>query len=140
MTESPRKVRQFCYFWIASKDVSAEEITEALGMTPDQTKVRGSRRTEPTPVPVDHAWDLVCDRHDRIEDQATEVLARIEPVAERVRLLTERGDVEAGLTMVRYFDDSDGRPDAVGWWLTREQVSLLAKMRASIQADEYLWS
>jgi hypothetical protein len=65
-----------------------------------------------------------------IDEQASTVLARIEPAADRVRVLVDSGDVEAGLMMVRWFDDPDGGYNAMGWWLTREQIQLLARMSA----------
>ena len=137
MTESPWKVQQYSYFWIASKDVTAAEITAAIGLAPDRTVVRGSRRMTPDPVPIEHRWEVVCDRHGRIDKQVSVVLSRIEPVAERVRILTERGGVESGLTMVRWFDDPAGGYGAMSWWLSPEQIALLAMMHANIQADEY---
>ncbi|CUU55423.1 protein of unknown function (DUF4279) [Parafrankia irregularis] len=137
MKDVPWRVRQYCYFWISSEVVSAAEVTEALGLTPDRVSVRGSRQTTPRPVPVQHSWQIRCDQHGRIDEQASEILRRIAPVAGNVRQLVDRGDVQAGLMMVRYLDDGDGGEGAMGWWLTREQISLLATMGADIQADEY---
>lgn len=137
MSDEPWKVQQFCYFWIASQVVSADEVTEVLGLAADQATVMGSRRTSPTPVPVEHAWKIRCDRHARIDEQAGEVLRRIEPVADKVRQLVDRGDVQVGLMLVRYFDDEEGGDGALGWVLSPEQVGLLASMGAEIQADEY---
>jgi hypothetical protein len=133
----PWKVQQYCYFWISSEVVSADEITAALDLAPDRTMVRGSRRMTPKPVPAAHSWDLVCELHGRIDEQASEVLSRIEPVAGAVRRLVDRGDTAAGLRMVRYFDDPDGGYHAMSWWLSREQLALLAAMGASVDADEY---
>ncbi len=137
MLDDPWKVQQYCYFWIASDIVTADEITALLGIQPDRRAVRGSRQTEPRVVPVEHSWELVCERHGRIDEQITDVLSRIEPVASHVRTLTSRGDVGAGLMMVRYFDDPEGEYGAMGWCLSLEQVALLAAMGANIQADEY---
>ena len=57
-------------------------------------------------------------------------------VADKVRSLTDRGDTRAGLMMVRYFNDEGGYR-ALGWSLTPVQIALLARMGASIDADEY---
>lgn len=137
MSDVPWKVRQYCYFWISSQVVNASEITELLGVAPDRVQIRGSRREEPTPVPVNHTWQVRCERHARIDEQASEVLSRIEPVAGAVRALTERGDTYAGLTMVRYFDAEEGGYSAMSWGLVPGQIELLAQMGASIDADEY---
>jgi hypothetical protein len=131
------KVQQYCYFWIASECVSSVEVTDFLGMSPDRAAVRGSKHPVPTPVPMEHAWELRCERHARIDEQASEVLRRIEHAADKVRELVDRGDVSAGLMIVRYFNDDEGADGAMGWGLSPEQISLLARMGARIEADEY---
>lgn len=137
MSIAPWKVQQYCYFWIASPVVTAAEITELLGVVPDRVGVRGSKRSQPNPVPVEHAWELRCERHARIDEQASQVLQRIEPVADKVRSLTGHDDTHAGLMMVRYFDDEEGGYGAMSWSLSPGQIALLAHMNASIDADEY---
>jgi hypothetical protein len=137
MSDAPWKVRQYCYFWTASPVVPAAEVSEALGMPADRLSVRGSRRSTPAPVPVEHAWEVHCERHGRIDEQCSEILRRIEPVADKVRVLVDRGDVQAGLMLVRYFYDEDGGYDAMSWGLSSEQVALLSRMGAGLQADEY---
>jgi hypothetical protein len=133
----PWKVQQYCYFWMASPVVTASEITDVLGLAPDRVSVRGSKRAELPPVPVEHAWELRCERQARIDEQASEILRRIEPVADKVRSLTNRDDIRAGLMMVRYFDDEEGGYGAMGWSLAPAQIALLAHLGASIDADEY---
>lgn len=137
MGDAPWKVRQYCYFWLASEVVTAEEITERLAIEPDRTTVMGSRGMSPRVAPPAHAWELRCDTRGRIDEQASAVLDRVAPAAERVRALVDGGDVEAGLMMVRYFDDPGGAHDAMGWWLTPKQIQLLARMGAGIDSDEY---
>jgi hypothetical protein len=137
MVDAPWKVQQYCYIWLASEVVTAEQITECLGLEPDRTAVMGSRRTSPGLVPATHRWEIRCETHGRIDEQASTLLARIAPAADRVRALVDSGDVDAGLMMVRYFDDPDGEFNAMGWWLSREQIQLLARMGASVESDEY---
>lgn len=133
------KVHQYCYFWISSEVVTAEQITSQVGMEPDSITVRGSRQTEPRALPIEHSWMVKCGRHARIDEQVSEVLDRVRPAAQAIRVLTAREDVDAGLMMVRYFDDPDeGGYDAMGWMLEPAQIVLLADMGAQIQADEYL--
>lgn len=132
------KVQQYCYFWIASETVTAEQVSTALGMQPDKVTVRGSRSTAPRVIPIEHSWKIVCDQHGRIDEQITAVLSRMEPVSHLVRQLVDRGDVSAGVMMVRHFDDEDGGYNAMGWGLEPDQLALLAAMGADLQADEYL--
>jgi len=133
----PWKVQQYCYFWVSSPVVTAAEMPELLGVAPDRFSVRGSRREQPTPVPVEHTWEVRCERHARIDEQVGDVLSRVAPVADVVRGLTDSGDTHAGLTMVRYFDDDEGGYGAMSWGLSAAQIALLARMGASIDADEY---
>lgn len=72
-----------------------------------------------------------------MEQQITQLLDRVRPVAARVRELVDSGEASAGLTLIRHFDDDRGIPEALGWWLEPKQVELLAAMSASIQSDEY---
>jgi hypothetical protein len=137
VTEQPWKVQQYCYFWIVSERMTAAEITRRIDLEPDRTTVMGSRRTSPRIVPAAHGWEIRCEQHGRIDEQASAVLARVAPAAEAIRALVDAGDVSARLMMVRWFDDPDGGYQAMGWWLTPEQIQLLASMRAGIDADEY---
>lgn len=73
-----------------------------------------------------------------IAEEITAVLRRIEPISQLVRQLVDRGDVDAGMAMVRDFDSDDCGYNATGWVLTREQIELLAAMGADLQADEHL--
>ncbi|MEU3118560.1 DUF4279 domain-containing protein [Micromonospora chalcea] len=137
MVDAPWKVQQYCYFWLDSEAVTAEQITEFLGLEPDRTAAMGSRRTSPRLVPAAHRWEIRCETHGRIDEHASAVLARIAPAADRVRALVDGGDVDAGLMMVRWFDDPDGGYNAMGWRLSCEQIQLLARMGASVESDEY---
>jgi hypothetical protein len=131
-------VQNACYFWIASKSMTAQDISRELGMDPDGVSVMGSRGfLTGAPLPAEHSWRVTSDRSARVEEQASAVLRRMAPVSAAVRRLVDRGEVEAGLMMVRHFDDPDGHADAVSWWLTMDQVQQLAAMGAGIQSDEY---
>jgi Domain of unknown function (DUF4279) len=66
MVDAPWKVKQYCYFWIASAVVTVAEVTEVLGIAPDRTTVMGSRQQSRRTVPPEHRWEIVCDtRTDR---------------------------------------------------------------------------
>lgn len=138
--------------------VTAEVITGRLGVQPDETSVRGTRRAEP-PVPTRHHWSIHCrERGLCVDEQVTVLLDRIEPVRPRILDLIGEGEVFARLQIVRYFDDDLGEeetldsfvtPDGgiaeklpgqhqlLGWILSAEQVGVLASMRATIDSDEY---
>jgi hypothetical protein len=152
------RIGQYVYFGLQSESVTAATITAHLGVEPDRISVRGSKRSAPA-VPAFHSWAVVCQSPGLpLDDQAQRVLDRMAPVAGRVRELVEEHDVDATLTIVRYFDDEAGEDDAsaagvtpeeelferlpgqhqlLGWVLPSESIELLASMRAQICADEY---
>ena len=152
------KISQYVYLCLYSRTVSAEQITQAVGMEPDSVTVRGSRSTEP-PRPIEHSWQIECrDEGKAIDDQVEAVLRRITPAVSKVRAVVDELDVSVGLQLVRFFDDEDGEGEVIpevetedgrrlvklpgqhqllGWVLTPEQVHLLSSMGACISADEY---
>lgn len=152
------KISQRVYFDVSSETMPAADVTARLGVEPDRLQVRGSRRTQP-PVPALHSWSVHChERGMALDAQISAVLARIEPVRERLLDLAASHKVSLCLVIVRHLDDPDGeeeRFDAaitsdgkllerlpgqhqlLGWSLTHEQLGFLASIRCSIWADEY---
>lgn len=149
-------INQYVYFALRSDELSADQITERLGLEPDERVIRGARTPEP-PVPVSHSWKLVCRKPGmRVDEQAERVLTRLAPVADQIRALTTTGEVNAELQFVRYFDDEDA-PSApsvelygenglevgpephylLGFHLSADRLRLLADIGASIDCDEY---
>jgi hypothetical protein len=146
------------YFDLSSVTVTAETITSRLGIQPDETSVRASRRAEP-PIPTRHHWSVRCrERGLCVDDQITRVLGRIEPVRTKILDLISGGEVFARLQIVRNFDDESGEEEVLdsfvtpggdiaekvpgqhqllGWILSADQVAVLASMRATIDSDEY---
>jgi len=153
------KIAQRVYFALSSVSTTASEITARVGVEPDELAVRGSKRTTPTVVPLEHSWSIHC-RHRKwpLDLQIAEVLDRVTPIADRVQHLVHQGDVTAHLVIVRNLDDEDGEEEAfdpsitedgqlleklggqhqlLGWHLTPEKLQLLASLHAGITADEY---
>jgi hypothetical protein len=106
-------LRQYAYFALFSQHTSAGDMTSQLGITPDEVTVRGSRFTEPTVVPVDHSWMVVCREPGlRVDEQITRILDRLQPDTDRICDLTRhlaRTGGGAVLQIVRYFNDTAGR-------------------------------
>lgn len=149
-------VKQYVYFALYSRDIPAAEMAAALGIEPDETTIRGSRRTEPRPIPPRHCWKVVCREPGlRVDDQVARVLERLAPRADAIAALARRlGDEDPGsgavLQIVRYFNDDPGQqaplaghnsqPDApklVGWHLDRETLNFLHATQADLDVDEY---
>jgi len=152
-------MRQYVYFYLGSDVLTAAEIAKRLDLEPDKSAVPGSRRTDSSPVPASHSWSIHSRNQDqRLDDQISEVLARIQPVGSIVRELVRTTDTLAYLRIVRYFNVQDGieenlddisgagqrvlehvggQHQMLGWYLTPNQIELLAHLGAGIDADEY---
>ncbi|MFF9778588.1 DUF4279 domain-containing protein [Streptomyces sp. NPDC013978] len=140
--------RQYAYFALFSRHVSADAMTLQLGMTPDEVTVRGSRFTEPAVVPVDHSWMVVCREPGlRVDEQITRILDRLQPHTDRICDLTgqlARTGGGAVLQIVRYFNDTDqahsgtvDAPSFLGWHLDRNVLDFLSATGAELDIDEY---
>ncbi|GGY88774.1 DUF4279 domain-containing protein [Streptomyces avidinii] len=110
---------QYVYFALSSERTSAQEMTALLGIEPDETTVRGSRRTEPA-IPVCHSWKVVCREPGlRVDDQVAHVLDRLRPHTDRIAKLARQLNQEpepgsaARLQIVRYFRDAEGKPGRI---------------------------
>ena len=111
--------------------------------------------TEPVVVPRFHSWSVSCDDTGLpLDQQITDLLARLRPHARRIAELAKRLSAEdplsgASLQIVRYFnkavedntnsaDGSGGEaPTGFGWFLERDVVAFLASTGASLGVDEY---
>ncbi|MEW2138240.1 DUF4279 domain-containing protein [Streptomyces sp. NPDC005409] len=141
-------LRQYASFALFSQRISADEMTEQLGMAPDEVTLRGSRFTTPGPIPVSHSWTVVCREPGLcVDEQITRVLDRLQPHTDRIAGLAHRladDDGGAVLQVVRYFSDTDqGRPDTAdapnlfGWHLGRRVLDFLVATGAELDVDEY---
>lgn len=154
------RVRQYAYFELRSRHVSAAEMTARLGVEPDEFAVRASRRSAP-PRPVFHSWRIVCREPGRtVDEQLTTIAKRLRPYLDRLVPLI--GELAAGgaehdgavLNAVRFFGDEWGAeeelspPDAslqklpgqhqlLGWSLGRELLEFLLVTNAGLDVDEY---
>ncbi|WP_239145523.1 DUF4279 domain-containing protein [Actinoplanes couchii] len=92
-----------------------------------------SRRAEPTAVPVDHSWKIVCREPGlRVDEQVASVVGRLVP---------HSAAIAAVLEIVRCFDRQEaGRaeaPNLLGWHLDRKVLDFLQSTGASLDVDEY---
>lgn len=154
------RIRQYAYFSMGSRQVPASEITARLGIEPDEIMVRGTRRLDP-PVPVSHAWQVVCRRPGlALDEQVENVVSRLHPYIGQLRVLLDElraDDPEHGggaLRVVRYFDDEDGEDEELspphvelqklpgqhqllGWVLARPVMEFLMALDIELDADEF---
>ncbi|MFI1067919.1 DUF4279 domain-containing protein [Streptomyces spororaveus] len=141
---------QYVYFAISSVGTTADEITQLLGVEPDEVTVRGSLTTSPRIIPFCHCWKVFCREPGlRVDEQLDMVIGRLRPHMEAItnlttRLATEEGPGGAILQVERYFNWHDeqpsGSPDDTnlfGWHLDRAVVDFLAATGAELDVGEY---
>lgn len=150
-------VRQYAYFALVSHSTPAAEVTAILGIEPDRTVVRGSRRTKPTAIPVVHRWIVECREPGlSVDKQITRILERLAPHTDAIADLAQRlkAEVDGGsgavLEVVRYFneaalrssDDSENALESaaegpLGWHLGRDVLDFLQATGTVLDVDEY---
>ncbi|GAA0552739.1 hypothetical protein GCM10010172_38990 [Paractinoplanes ferrugineus] len=144
-------IDQYAYFALFSRSTSAAEMTAILGIEPDETTVRGSRRTEPSAVPVRHGWKIVCREPGLcVDEQVARILDRLRPHTTAIGALANRlaaADQESGavLEIVRCFRGEDAErhehredaPNLFGWHLDRAVLDFLRATGAVLDVDEY---
>lgn len=156
------RIRQYTYFGIGSEVMSAAEMSDRLGMPPDEYSERGSRRRSDPVFPRSHFWKVVCNEPGlRVDDQIRSVVGRLEPVVDRIAdLVAELRELESGRTttlqVVRFFDHGEGeegRPNAdaeergihkldgqhflLGWHVDTRLLQFLERTAAELDVDEY---
>jgi hypothetical protein len=148
------QVNQYAYFGLFSRSISASEMAAVIGLEPDETTVRGSRRTEPNAIPVRHCWKIVCREPGlRVDEQIARIIDRLAPHTAVIAALAGRLDTEdegsgAVLEVVRYFNDKEAEqhnhsdaavetPNLFGWHLDREVLDFLHATGAVLDVDEY---
>jgi hypothetical protein len=109
-------IRQRRQFAVHSVSLSVVTLSEAIGMEPDASAVRGSRRAHP-PVPVTNVWRIgPSDTNGRVDDQIEEIMTRLEHRVDALAALSARlrsdprEKTYGGLvvSVARHFDDPDG--------------------------------
>ncbi|MEV6678024.1 DUF4279 domain-containing protein [Streptomyces erythrochromogenes] len=141
---------QYVYFAIASVGTTADEITQLLGVEPDEVTVRGSLATSPHVIPFCHCWKVYCRAPGlRVDEQLDLVIGRLRPQMEAITSLTTRLAAEEGpggaiLQVERFFNRHDEQPsgspddtDLLGWHLDRAVVDFLAATGAELDVGEY---
>lgn len=136
------RVRQYVSFALYSELMPAEEMARQVAMSADETDVRASRQLFP-PLPVAHAWKVVCaDDGLTLDERIGVIVRRIEPGALYIGRLARHLRVIEGtrggarLQIVRYFNDDAGE-EPVGWHLDNALLDFLRATGADLDVDEY---
>ncbi|KAA2252435.1 DUF4279 domain-containing protein [Solihabitans fulvus] len=140
---------QHCYFALKCTTVSAAEITDRLGLQPDEVMVLGSKLPEQQ-VPRCHAWKIVRQSTESVGDQIQHLVDRLSPVHTRLFDLVAESEVDPVMQVVRYFHHQQGvqalldgfppMPHAhrpLGWSLPLPVLDFLSSARCELDVDEY---
>ncbi|MFJ4851466.1 DUF4279 domain-containing protein [Streptomyces sp. NPDC088733] len=77
---------QYVYFAISSAGTTADEITQLLGVEPDEVTVRGSLTTPPHTIPFCHCWKVFCREPGLpVDEQIDQVIGCEVSTFQRVR-------------------------------------------------------
>jgi hypothetical protein len=136
---------QYVYFAISSVGTTADEITQLLGVEPDEVTVRGTLSTSLHIIPFCHVWKVVCREPGLpVDEQIDQVIGRLRPHMEVLTDLTTRlGPGSAILQVNRWFNLHDDQPSGssddthLGWHLDRAVLDFLAATGADLDVSEY---
>ncbi len=148
------RISQRVEFVIASRNVTAVEITRRVGLEPDRTVVAGSKPSESTKVPPEHAWVLISAiENTPVDQQIQHVVNRLEPMRSEIKALTSRSGVYAVMQIVRFFEDTNGEQEVLsgpggvekipgqhqllGWHLSSGLINFFSDVGVEIDVDEY---
>jgi hypothetical protein len=154
IVEAVARIRQHVYFAVRSGTVTADEVTQRVGIEPDGVDVRGARSHTPA-RPAAHSWKVVCEQRGlTVDEQIEAVVSRLRGAEEKLARLCSDPACACVLQVVRYLDADDGEPEQLsdpdatcqklpgqhqllGWHLDVETLAFLTRIGAPIDVDEY---
>ena len=152
------RVRQYVYFGIASEALTPDAISAAVGLQPDESRPKGSRRPGPPPIPRRHLWKLrsgVPETAD-LNDHFAALVAKLAGYEDRIEALLDTEDADGGFQVVRHFDPGPedeaiiepgrlvdgferlrGQHPLLSFHLEEEWLAVAVKLGGGIDFDEY---
>jgi Domain of unknown function (DUF4279) len=130
------RVNTRAYFAVYSVELSPEELTARIGLTPTSVMTKAARRANP-PRPATNAWklDSGLDSHAPVWDHLQALCALVTPVTARIAELCQ-GEPTASLAIVRKFLPAVGEA-RLGLWLDEPWLAILWQTGAGLDVDEY---
>jgi hypothetical protein len=120
---------------IFSSTLTPDRINSMLGIKCDKGYLTGDRRGGTIIREKENSW-IIYSRVPRdfpLKDHIEDILERVAPVANKIRKITDQPDTEVELGCVIH---AIKEPPL---FFSREQVSILCEMGASIDVDLYFW-
>ncbi len=125
---------------VVSSVMQPEEITEQLGVEPDEANAIGSRRRWTSPPRTHTTWmrhTKPSSEGARPEDLAPQVLAWGEDFAKALGRLVDSTDAVVYLELVQEVTDLED-PNQKGIWLTHDLIAWLTLAKGSLDIDQYI--
>jgi hypothetical protein len=119
---------------IFSDAIPPDSMSEMVGMKPDKSYIKGDHRGNTTIKQKENGWIIYSqvERAAPLQDHINSLLKRIENYTSRIEEIAKQPNVEIELGCTVWSGD---RPPL---YFTREQISILNKICASIDIDLYL--
>ena len=139
--------------------MNPDAITSRVQLVPDETKAKGSRITDPKPIPRFHLWTVKsgCPETAELNDHLSALVAKIEPYTSLIRAFLDSSDADGQFNVVREFEagpELDGIVDVgrygpgnlerlrgqhplLGFHLDRDVLDLASSLGVDFDFDEY---
>jgi hypothetical protein len=130
------RVETRAYFAVCTDELSPDELTARIGLTPSSVMTKAAKRASP-PRPATNAWQLDSglDRHAPVWEHLEALCVLVTPVTARIAELC-RGEPTASLAIVRKFFPAFGEA-SLGFWLDEPWLAILRQTGAGLDVDEY---
>jgi hypothetical protein len=130
------QVKSRVYFGVRSVELSPEELQARIGAEPSRLRRMASKSVEPL-RPTTNGWMLDSGLADSepLWRHLQAVFVRLAPLVEALAQVCA-GEPRGSLVVVREYHFSERESD-VGFWLEPGWVSVLHRIGASLDVDEY---
>jgi hypothetical protein len=117
---------------VRSRNLSPDQISSAIGMPYDKAWKTGDGRDKTIIVEKDNGWIVHSGlpEHDDLEMHMDALLKRLAPFKQRIAAISAEGDV-VEFSCVIYSQT------APALWFSKETISAIALMGASLDVDLY---
>jgi hypothetical protein len=130
-----------CYLRVVSTDLQPDEITEALGVAPDEATAKGSIRRGGT-LRQFTSWKryvtVTAEAGGRPEDFEPVILGWGDQFAQALGALAQNPSVDVSLELVQEIRDIESAQEK-GIYFGPDLMAWLAKARAGLDIDQYIY-
>jgi uncharacterized protein DUF4279 len=136
----PARTRSRASLIVLSADLSPSEITELIGIPPDEAHTKGAPQTPQSSYGWKyHSWQVHSRSHEMTppEDHLASLLERVEPFAERIAALARSGQVEPLRVWISHHIENYNPGLSIDPGLLARVAQLGASLDLDIYAEEF---